>query len=297
MPKVRDHEDPRVMKAVKFKIKNPNATVPEAMLAKGFSPNSSKSAQMQMLIRRRLPKAPPTNINVTASPGNATSSVSTLTTTTPAVERKLKRTRKTSKAAQQQRQNNAMTKQLHKQAHKKATLLYASDKTKPRGAVGKLSANKVSELIQKEHKIRIAPRTIQQEVKDGRAGLSPVKQGRPSNIPDETFDHMADAFGSFIRIQQLNGQSAKVSRKKLKEIIKQCTTPTLECDVTALSVRLFAATAAGLNSGRNNSAEERRVKWTTYFNLKRWFDNWERDLVKLGFAQEMHVTVMMPSLL
>ena len=106
MPKVRDHEDPRVMKAVKFKIKNPNATVPEAMLAKGFSPNSSKSAQMQMLIRRRLPKAPPTNINVTASPGNATSSVSTLTTTTPAVECKLKRTRKTSKAAQQQRQNN-----------------------------------------------------------------------------------------------------------------------------------------------------------------------------------------------
>ncbi len=33
-----------------------------------------------------------------------------------------------------------------------------------------------------------------------------------------------------------------------------------------------------------NNAEERRVRWTTYFNIKSWFDNRENDLVKLGFA-------------
>jgi hypothetical protein len=48
--------------------------------------------------------------------------------------------------------------------------------------------------------------------------------------------------------------------------------------------RLLNATAADINRGRNNSAEERRVRWTTYYNLKRWYDNWERDLVNLGFA-------------
>jgi hypothetical protein len=137
-------------------------------------------------------------------------------------------------------------------------------KAKPRGAVGKLSANKVSELIQiRNRKSALLPGLSNKRLKieDGRAELSPVKQGRPSDIPDEKFDHMADAFGSFIRIQHLNGQSAKVSRKKLKAIIKRCTTPTLDCDATSLSVvRLFTATAAGLNSGRNNSAEERRVK-------------------------------------
>ena len=33
-----------------------------------------------------------------------------------------------------------------------------------------------------------------------------------------------------------------------------------------------------------NNAEERRVRWTTYFNIKSLFDNWEKDLVKLGFS-------------
>ena len=39
-----------------------------------------------------------------------------------------------------------------------------------------------------------------------------------------------------------------------------------------------------LSCGKVNNAEERRVRWTTYFNIKSWFDNWESDLVKLGFA-------------
>ena len=36
--------------------------------------------------------------------------------------------------------------------------------------------------------------------------------------------------------------------------------------------------------GSINKAEERRVLWTTYNNLKMWFHNWGEDLVKLGFA-------------
>ena len=31
--------------------------------------------------------------------------------------------------------------------------------------------------------------------------------------------------------------------------------------------------------------EERCVCWTTYFNIKSWFDNWERDLFEVGFAE------------
>ena len=26
--------------------------------------------------------------------------------------------------------------------------------------------------------------------------------------------------------------------------------------------------------------------WTTYYNLKSWLDNWERDLLELGFANK-----------
>ena len=31
-------------------------------------------------------------------------------------------------------------------------------------------------------------------------------------------------------------------------------------------------------------AEDRRVQWTSYANLKLWFDNWRRKIVELGFA-------------
>jgi hypothetical protein len=31
-------------------------------------------------------------------------------------------------------------------------------------------------------------------------------------------------------------------------------------------------------------AEDRRVRWTTHANISSWFDNWEFDLVDLGFA-------------
>ena len=30
--------------------------------------------------------------------------------------------------------------------------------------------------------------------------------------------------------------------------------------------------------------EDRRIRWTTWSNINAWFDNWERDLVELGFA-------------
>ncbi len=43
-------------------------------------------------------------------------------------------------------------------------------------------------------------------------------------------------------------------------------------------------TVTELSSGKVKNAEERRVRWTTYYNIKSWFDNWENDLVKLGFA-------------
>ena len=66
--------------------------------------------------------------------------------------------------------------------------------------------------------------------------------------------------------------------------MKKCTRPVTECDSRWLLVCLLKTTAAELRCGKANKAEERRVRWTTYFNIKSWFDNWEKDLVKLGFA-------------
>ena len=39
-------------------------------------------------------------------------------------------------------------------------------------------------------------------------------------------------------------------------------------------------------AGKVKHAEERRVKWTTHYNLELWFEGWEKVLNELGFFEE-----------
>jgi len=48
--------------------------------------------------------------------------------------------------------------------------------------------------------------------------------------------------------------------------------------------RVLSATARNLDASTMHIAEDRRVRWTTHANISSWFDNWEFDLVDLGFA-------------
>mmetsp|Transcript_24214 Transcript_24214/g.44508 ORF Transcript_24214/g.44508 Transcript_24214/m.44508 type:complete len:349 (+) Transcript_24214:479-1525(+) len=48
--------------------------------------------------------------------------------------------------------------------------------------------------------------------------------------------------------------------------------------------RILKETAVDILSKVSDNVEDRRVRWTTYNNLKSWFDNWAHDLEELGFA-------------
>ncbi len=279
---VKEHEDPRVKATLRYLESNPNLKLPAAMRAAKFTIAESQDRTLQMRIRRRL-KTVPASVNVGASPATSASTVSTLTTTS--VNGNTTKVRHTSRAAQMIRQNKKIEERKRIDATKMATAMYKVEKDKPNGTEGKLSAKQVSKLVEKETKIRISERTIQQAVKDDRAGLSPLKQGRPTTLfSDETFKHLTNAFESFVKIQQLNGMGGKLTSSKLMKLLKECTKPVVGCDCTSLLLRLLKAASIDLKRGRSNNAEERRVQWTTYSNLKSWFDNWERDLVDLGFA-------------
>ena len=49
--------------------------------------------------------------------------------------------------------------------------------------------------------------------------------------------------------------------------------------------RILKETAIDLVAQVSNNVKGRRVRWTTYNNLHSWFENWERDLLDLGFAK------------
>ena len=50
--------------------------------------------------------------------------------------------------------------------------------------------------------------------------------------------------------------------------------------------RVLRETAINLTGCYEKKAEDRRVRWTTYANLRLWFDNWKREVIELGFAKE-----------
>eukprot|EP00804_Cyclotella_cryptica_P024959 CCRYP_015507-RC/>CCRYP_015507-RC protein AED:0.06 eAED:0.04 QI:0/0/0/1/0/0/2/0/553 len=147
-----------------------------------------------------------------------------------------------------------------------------------------MSASEVSKLVFGEFGVEISKRTIQREVAEDRIGVSPKKKGPQGIIPPLIFDNLCNAFESYIQIKQLNGQGTDITNNKLIELLKKCTRSVTALNFNHLLSCLLKSTALELTSGRSNNVEERRVCWTTYFNIKSWFDNWERDLLELGFA-------------
>ena len=82
-----------------------------------------------------------------------------------------------------------------------------------------------------------------------------------------------------MKINQLNGQSVENIRKNLHNRVMKVmgkeenilSTSLLNCILQATAVEIF-------------QLKERIIIWTTYNNLKSWFDNWEHGLEDLVFS-------------
>ena len=93
-----------------------------------------------------------------------------------------------------------------------------------------LSTHKVSELVFGEFGVHIHKRTIQHEVATGKIDVSQLKPAMKGNFPALTFQHLSNAFESFINLKQLNRLGGDISSDKLNQMLRKCTKPALECD-------------------------------------------------------------------
>ena len=55
-------------------------------------------------------------------------------------------------------------------------------------------------------------------------------------------------------------------------------------DWSMLCKRMQSDTVINLRRQQARSVEDRRINWTTHKNISLWFDNWEEDIVELGFG-------------
>jgi len=291
MSRSSTNDDPRFKKAVKKIIDNINVSVPDGMKCADYLPAEIQDMSLQQRIRRAVQRARGTKQPSPTMAINTSivSTVSTLTTTPPSTQ-KAKKVRHRSKAVHQLRKNKLLDREAKSNATKYATKLCADYQKHEK----KLSAERVSAIVEKKFGIRVPKRTIQNNFKLGRIGTSPPKKGPKGHFDNDTVLNLTNSFETYVKIKQLNGQSGDVTYKKFQKLLKQCTSQKKDVDCVWLLQRLLKESGVDLNVGRSNNAEQRRIMWTTYYNLKSWFDNWERDLLELGFAKKVDGKTIIP---
>ena len=187
--------------------------------------------------------------------------------------------RKTSNQKQKSRTNICRIWENEKQAFKVATATYNHEKRKKNGR----SAQQVVDRINSQRNSNLNKRTIQHHVKLGNIGVSPTKRGpNPGNLSNKTWACLKDAFVSYIEINQANGDTHKNTRQDLKPLVNKAIDS--KSDSWNMVDRLLDHTGVNLNATVNRAAEERRVRWCTYRNLKMWFGKWRQRLEELGFG-------------
>ena len=299
MPKTSLVDEEKLKKAVSILIRGPNLTVREAMLAAEFSLEEANTKFMQRKVARSLPgkskggnKAMPLSvIDINRSTSSALSQLTDPSGTTPrnngnfspSPPRKTKKQRLNSKQAQDKRESGLYEKGRFAKAHKAATVLYDKELKKSEGG---MSVRKVAEHIKSKHNgIGPSSSTIHHYVVNlGLVGLSPRKFGPEGNIPALMYKSLCAAFGSCMRINQINALGGDNSRSKLIPVIAEAMGIAIAAAIPLIR-RLCRDTAIDMKADKMYFAEERRVRWTTYGNLELWFKSWEKTLLDMGFLE------------
>ena len=158
-----------------------------------------------------------------------------------------------------------------------------------------MSAYKVAELYNTEHKTNISKRTLQKYVQEGRAG-EPLRQRGPSpgNLSDNTFNLLFQAFESYSMLNQINQQGHLNTHGGYLEVVQDVIRPLLPKVGPSLVNQLLKRTTTDFKGKISIPMEERRSRWTTYSNINMWFNQWETNLLELGFAYRQNGSIVIP---
>jgi hypothetical protein len=300
MPKNVEQADCCFQKALGLLLKYRNMGLPDAMKLADFSAREQACCAKRMCLHCLWKMAtngsknddyltpPPQVVHLSTTEGTESSVTndsggveevevaSNLTTVTT----KIPRIHLAIKAAQVRRAGALQKKKELHQAFKRATLLYARQREKP----DRMSAQSVVDLIKNETGVELSRRTIQQKVKDGKVGMLPLRRGPKGNIPECHYRNLCIAYESYVAINQLNRKLRACRPKQVGPLVHKVIYGADDGDWSVLFKRMQNDTAINLRRQKARNAEDRRIHWTTHKNISMWFDNWEEDIIVLGFG-------------
>ena len=286
-----------------FLKKHPTLSIPAAMKLADFEPDEISCRAKYQWVYRELNKKGRSNLHSpfpeavsipATSPNSNQQTLSSLSdqlfddVREEGESHKKIRTRDTAQATQKNRLAKMQEKKEYNRWFKRGTALYAREKEKKDG----LSARQCCELIKTQTggKVKISARTLQDKVKKGEIGVSPLRRGPKNEMDDLKYKNLCLAFETFVVINQTNNNgNARLRNYKIGNLLQNIVYGKAAAGTSQahnLLQRVLRDTATNLKANKLKNAEDQRIRWTNYKNISLWFDNWESDLVELGTAKQ-----------
>ena len=199
---------------------------------------------------------------------------------------KVKVSRKTSRELQRCNAIIARASGRDKEALKQATKIIDVNRKLPLGHPDRKSHDMIVKEVNTRLDSNINVKTAGRYVLKGLIGVSPLKKGPMGDIPSRMYNALQGAFITYLMLEQ--AESKKQSNMKQMSNLVNATVNKGGFDKVRddLVRKLRKGTAHLFEVGQANIMEQRRLMWTTEYNLDTWFSTWKETLVELGFARE-----------
>jgi hypothetical protein len=200
-------------------------------------------------------------------------------------EPEAKKRRATSKEVQALAADKAKKKLKDKMAMKQVTVLVERN-----NALSKNDPNKrtmVDLVAQTNERLgsSVSVVTVGRYVREGMIGVSPMKRGPVGDFPSHWYNALKGAYITYLKLEQAT--SKKQSNLKHLAIKVNACVNKLGFRKTRddLVRKLRRDTADHFSAGKANVVEQRRLMWTTSYNLNIWYTTWKETLTDLGFGR------------
>jgi hypothetical protein len=193
--------------------------------------------------------------------------------------------RGTSKEVQRAAAKHVRMTKRDKEAMKQATVLIHRSNALCRNHPDKRTTVEIVNLTNKRMNSNISANTAARYVRDGMIGLSPLKRGPVGAFPPRVYEALKGAFVTYLKLEQ--AASKKQSNlKDLARLVNACVNKAGHNKTRDdLTRKLKKDTADQFEVGKANVVEQRRLMWTTAYNLDMWFKTWKDTLIDLGFGR------------
>jgi len=197
-----------------------------------------------------------------------------------------KRMRRTSRQKHQEESEKIKKRKQVSAATKMATTQVVAAKNMSPSNPNKKSQIDIVAAINTRMGTNLSYKSVSRMVRAGQVGVSPAKSGPVGSFNKVEYDAIKVAFLSYIKLEQTIGKKQSTIKQlgfRVNSMVNYSGKMTRKGD--ELAKRLMKDVADELDVKKPNPQELGRILWTSYANLKAWYDQWEHQVIDLGFGR------------